>query len=92
MAEKGQRDRVPKKRAGFFTFMPKRTLLGCRADTRPYSLPWENEPSLGCWLALEQLERGGTAHDTKVAQLKDWAAPWRPGWHPPMLPLAALHP
>ena len=43
------------------------------------------------WLHLEQLEYSGRKHTDQVLKLKDTSAPWRQGWHPPILPIAAAH-
>jgi len=78
-------------KAGFFTFLPSRPLL-CLRPHRGFEIPNYNEPSLALWYSMEQLEARGLHENGRVTLLRDTARPWRRGWHPPLVPLAAARP
>ena len=80
-----------KKRTGLFTFLPRRPLLTLRPN-RGFEIPNYNEPALALWLSTEQLEGEGLHENGRVNSMMDAARPWRRGWHPPLVPLAAGRP
>jgi hypothetical protein len=80
-----------KKRTGLFTFLPRRPLLTLRLN-RGFEIPNYNEPALALWLSTEQLEGEGLHENGRVNSMMDAARPWRRGWHPPLVPLAAGRP
>jgi hypothetical protein len=80
-----------KKRTGLFTFLPRRPLLTLRPN-RGFEIPNYNEPALALWLSMEQLEGQGLHEHGRVNSIMDAARPWRRGWHPPLVPLAAGRP
>jgi hypothetical protein len=61
------------------------THIGANRTCRDLTLPSPES-------SLEQLEAQGLHENGRVSSILDAARPWRRGWHPPLVPLAAGRP